>query len=109
MNKKILMICLVSFTLAQSLFAAERQKTVHSSRHDKWREIALFPYLNGMSCKNYWPAVSDELAFFDRKAMILSMGDGQVKGIQEEDIPLVEVVLNEVKEAYARFNAQAKK
>lgn len=111
MNKKFLFMCLLSCISAQSLFPAAQSDSsvVNKIRPDKWREIAFFPYLNGMSCKNYLAPVSDTLASYDPEKRVLSMGKGKVQGIQDEDLPLVDVVLKEVQEAYARFNTQAKK
>jgi hypothetical protein len=110
MNTKILLMSLLSCILGQSLFAAQSNSSVvDKSRHDKWREIASFAYSNGMSCQKQWPAVSDKLAFFDKNTMTLSMGGNKVIDIRAEDLPLVNVVLKEVEQAYARFNAQVKK
>lgn len=111
MSKKFLFLCALSFISAQSLFAAQKQTSVvvDPSRHDKWREIALFPWENGMSRQKTGQVVSDKLAVFDQETMTLSMGTNEVTDIKPEDLPLVEVVLKEVKEAYVRFTAQPKK
>ncbi len=107
MNRKFLFLWALSCISTQSLFSAQQENTVvDQSRHDKWRQIALFPWENGMSCKKTWPAVSDKLAVFDPETMTLSMGANTVTDIKPEDMPLVEVVLKDVEEAYARFNAR---